>query len=133
MAAPIGNNNAKKLKTIEQKEKVYKSYCQHLSLGKCQNSWYYEDDGLTLTSETLEKYIKEDVDFDTIHKDIAKAKGLAIWEDVLAKGAKCERDINTAAMQMIMRNMYSWDKEDKDNSQDKTINISRSCTCNNKC
>lgn len=133
MVAPLGNDYAKKLKTKEQKEKVYKSYCQHLALGKSQQSWYYEDDELTLTSETLEKYIKNDQDFDTIHKEIAKSKGFAIWEDILFKGAKCEKEINTAAMQMIMRNMYHWDRDDEGKTEDKTINLSRSCTCENKC
>ena len=78
MPAPKGNDNSKKLKDKKTKDKVYKSYCDHIATGKSHRSWHYEDDGLTLGWETMEKYIREDVDLDPLHKTIAVSKSFKI-------------------------------------------------------
>lgn len=126
MPAPLGNDNAKKLKDKGTKDKVYKDYCDWLAKGKMAKSWYYESEELTLTYKTIENYISEDVDFPPIKKEIAICKGYQIWESICEEGAKGERDVNTPMIQMLMRNKFGWDaKEDKDTGNDDQIIIFR--------
>lgn len=120
MPAPLGNNFKKKLKTKESKEKVYLNYCNWIASGKSHKSWYYDQDGLTLTWKTIESYIKEDEDLDPIHKELAIAKSFAVWEQrgedmVLGIIKNCQ----PAIYQMIMRNKFGWDKntEQKEDSR----------------
>lgn len=120
MAAPKGHQinkgkkNARKLKTDDQMQTVYKSYCDHLAAGKVKKSWYYDENGLTLTWETMEKYIqKEPNNFDPLKKATAFAKGMQHWERVLDKKADGQnKNADTATLQMLMRNKYGWDKEE---------------------
>lgn len=114
MAAEIGNQYAKKLNTPELCEIAYKSYCAHLSLGKDKRSWCLEEP-VTLTWETMEKYIRENPEvFDPLKKRIAEAKGYRLWEEAV-EGAALGRnkDHNTATLQMKMRNKFGWDKVDR--------------------
>lgn len=109
-----GNINAKKLKTPELKIEAYRQYCEHLAKGKSKESWYFEHPDISLTWETMEKYIKEDVVFEPIKKKIAEAKGFSMWETVLEESAKGKNQkANTATLQMLMRNKYGWDKPEK--------------------
>lgn len=110
----LGKKNARKLKTEEQMKKVYESYCDHLAKGKVKRSWYYDQDGLTLTWETMEKYINnEPSNFDPLKKEIAFSKGMQKWESVVEGSAEgTNKDANVATLQMLMRNKYGWDKED---------------------
>lgn len=117
-----GKKNARKLKSETIMEQVYRSYCEHLSLGFTKKSWHFDQFGITLTWETMEKYIaQEPHNFDPVKKEIAFAKGMHLWEKVLndlADGTNTEANI--AALQMLMRNKYGWDKEDpsgKENSR----------------
>jgi hypothetical protein len=112
--APKGNKNATKLKTPELKAEAYKQYCAHLARGKSKKSWCFEHPDLTLTFETMDKYIDGSViDFPPIHKKVAETKGFAFWEQVVEDSAIGKnKDANTASLQMLMRNKYSWDKED---------------------
>ena len=112
--APKGNKNATKLKTSELKTEAYKQYCAHLAKGKSKKSWCFEHPELTLTFETMDKYIDNSViDFPPIHKKVAETKGFAFWEQVVEDSAIGKnKDANTASLQMLMRNKYSWDKED---------------------
>lgn len=123
MGGEIGNNFAVKLKDKHTKYKVYKNYCDYLAKGKIAKYWYYEDETLTLTRETIEKYIKEDDDFDPIKKEIAIAKGFQIWETICEDGAKADREVNTPTLQMVMRNKYGWDSKTEDTSISKNEGI----------
>lgn len=109
----LGKKNARKLKTPDLMEKVYNHYCQHLAAGKVKKSWYYDEDGLLLTWETMEKYIaNEPHNFDPRKKEAAFAKGMQYWESIVSKKAEgSQKDADTATLQMIMRNKYGWDKE----------------------
>jgi len=119
MAAPkghkllVGKKNARKLKTPELMNEVYQSYCDHLAAGKVKKSWYYDEKGLTLTWETMEKYIaNEPSNFDPQKKAVAFSKGYQKWEGVVGNSAEgSNKDANTATLQMLMRNKYGWDKE----------------------
>jgi hypothetical protein len=121
MSAPKGNDFAKKLKTKEVKEKVYKDYCNHIATGAAHKSWKYEKNDLILTWETIEKYISEDKDFDPLHKQLAIAKSLAVWEKrgidmMLGRIEKCQ----PAIYQMFMRNKFGWDKQNKEQQTENT-------------
>lgn len=113
--APKGNQNAKKLKTPEIRKEAYRQYCEWISKGETKEAWVFEHSALSLTSKTMEKYIKENpVDFPPIHKEIAEAKGYFHWLELgkkmmLGMLDKC----SPAIYQMFMRNKFGWDKEDK--------------------
>lgn len=122
MAPPKGNDYTKKLKTTELKEEAYRQYCAHLAKGKSKKSWCFEHPHLTLTWETMEKYIKSDEHvFDPLKKRVAETKGYACWEQVVEDSATGKnKDANTASLQMLMRNKYGWDKIDKSQEVDAT-------------
>lgn len=112
MVAPKGNNFAKKLKTPELKEEAYRQYCEHLAKGKSKRSWYFEHPELTMTWETMEKYIAQNKqDFEPIKKEIAESKGFAIWEEICELSAQGKNKAVTPSLQMVMRNKFNWDKE----------------------
>lgn len=113
MAAPKGNRSATKLKTPELKKDAYEQYCAWISTGNSKESWTFKHPKLSLTSKTMEKYIREnEVDFPPIHKEQAEAESLRIWEArglsmMLGQIEKCQ----PAIFQMFMRNKFGWDKE----------------------
>ena len=110
--APYGNQNAKKLRDHDIKQQAYKQYCEHLAKGKTKKSWFFKHPELTCTSETFEKYLEDEVEFDPIHLKVAYCEGYQKWEKVLEDGATGENpDVNPACLQMIMRNKYGWDKQ----------------------
>ena len=120
MAAPKGNQYNKKLKSKEIKEKVYKNYCEHISKGYSHKSWCYEKDGLTLTWETIESYIKNDEDFDASHKEVAVSKSLKIFEDWGKKMMLGEiKNGQPAIYQIFMRNKFKWDRNDTATAENK--------------
>lgn len=107
-----GNKFAKKLKTSELKKMAYDQYCAHIATGKAKKSWYFEHPDLTLTWQTMEKYISEDNEFNPLQKEVAVCKGYQLWEQVVADSAKgINKDANTASLQMVMRNKFGWDRE----------------------
>lgn len=107
-----------KLKLPELRQEAFRQYCDHLSKGKTKKSWYFVSDGLTLTYETMETYIKDNPDeFSHSIKRIAELEGYRYWEDFCEKAsqrlAKCECNV----LGLIMRNKYGWDKR-KEEIQD---------------
>lgn len=123
MVAAKGNKYATKLTTDELKRMAYDQYCAHLAKGKITRSWYFEHPDLTLCGKRMEDLIKQNPqDFPAIKKDVAFAKGLKVWESVCEDSANGEnRKANTASLQMIMRNKFGWDKEEKKDEQ--TVNL----------
>jgi len=122
MAAPMGNQNNKKLKSKEIKTKVYKDYCEHIARGYSHKSWSYDKNGLTLSWVSIETYIKNDIDFDTVHKEIAISKSLRLWEDLgkemmmgKIKGAQ------PAIFQIFMRNKFGYDRNDTEKVDNKSM------------
>ncbi len=112
MAAKKGNNNGAKLKTEELKKEAYAQYCAHLAKGKSKKSWCFEHPNLTLTWESMERYIKEDeMVFDPLQKKVAEIKGYNKWEEIAELSAQGKNKANTASLQMVMRNKFGWDKE----------------------
>jgi len=112
VGAPVGNKNGTKLKDPDIRQLAYSQYCAHLAKGKSKRSWFFEHPEFRCTWETLEKYLDNEVEFDPLHKKIAETKGFAYWEEVVEDSAIGKnKDANTASLQMLMRNKYSWDKQ----------------------
>lgn len=110
--APCGNRNGIKLKDSEIRQLAYTQYCEHLAKGKSKRSWYFKHPQLSCTWETIEKYLLDEIEFDPIHKKIAEAQGFGFWEGVVEDSAIGKNQAaNTASLQMVMRNKFSWDKE----------------------
>jgi hypothetical protein len=120
MSAELGNQYAKKLTTNELKCEAYRQYCSHLASGKPKGAWCFEHPDLTLTAQTLEKYIKDEPEvFSAVKKEVALSKSLNHWFEVLTEVAKGKNTKgNVAAIQMIMRNIFGWDKESKNKADE---------------
>lgn len=128
MAPKKGNQHAKKLTSIELKQQAYREYCDHLAKGKDRRGWYFEHADLTLTSQTLEVYIQNEPDvFKPIQKQLALSKGFQKWEAVVEEVADgTNKEGNVAALQMLMRNKFGWDKqEDKKDAENFKPNASK--------
>jgi len=111
MAAPKGNQNGTKIKNPNLRQLAYDQYCDHLAKGKSKKSWHFEHPELTCCWKTMEKYIKDEIEFPPIKKEIAEAKGFYHWENVVEEAAiGTNEKANVAALQMLMRNKYGWDK-----------------------
>ena len=116
--APIGNKNGIKLKSPDIRQRAYDSYCQHLSRGKSKKSWYFESDELTCCWQTMEEYLKNEVEFNPLHMKLALSKGYAKWEQIAEDGATGENpEVNPACLQMVMRNKFGWDRQREGNSE----------------
>jgi hypothetical protein len=117
--ALAGNQHGVKLKDPNVRQQAYQQYCHHLSLGNGKKSWYFNHPEFRCTWETMEKYIKDHNEFDPFTKKIAEAKGYGVWEGLVQDAAKgINKDVNTAALQMYMRNKYKWDRADQVHDDD---------------
>ena len=116
-ASSKGNKNACSLKTDELKAEAYRQYCEHIAKGYPKASWCFEHPTLTPTWESMESYIKADPTnpvFDTLKRKAAMAKNMAHWFGVLGSSANGSNPkASTASLQVIMRNIHGWDKENK--------------------
>lgn len=127
MAAALGNKYNQALKDPEMRQKAYQSFCDHIAKGKMVKSWWFEDGDCSCTWETLYKYIKDTKEFDPVKKELASSKGLNHWESVIEDAAIGKNDkANVAALQMLMRNKFGWDKdESKSSNTHYTIQVDR--------
>jgi len=114
---PPGNKNRVALKSPDIRQKAYTDFCNHIAKGKSIKSWWYEDENCSCTWETMLKYLKDTSEFEPIKRQIAEAKGLLYWENVVEASATGKnKDASTASLQMVMRNKYGWDKDESKNS-----------------
>lgn len=115
MAAPEGNQYGVKLKDPDIRQIAYQKYCEWVGRGKSTKSFCFEHEEFSCTFRTLDKYIKDNPDeFPPIKMEMAKCKGYTRWEQVVEDSAEGKnKDANTASLQMLMRNKFSWDKEEK--------------------
>lgn len=109
-----GNTHNLKLYTKELRQEAYKDYCSHIAAGRSKKSWVFNHPEICLTWETMEKYIKNyAAEFDPELKKVAEALSLRHWEEVLTSAAEGKnKDANVAAIQMMMRNKFNWDRKD---------------------
>jgi|SRR5665213_3208562 len=116
--AQKGNKNRVALKTADVRQMAYDQYCAHLAKGKSKKSWVFRHGEITCTWETMDKYLENEVEFPPIKKRMAEAEGLKRWEQVVEDTADgTNRRANVAALQMLMRNKFGWDKPSVDNPQ----------------
>jgi hypothetical protein len=110
--AEPANQNAKKLDTPELRAEAYAQYCAHIAGGFPKKAWCFKHPDVTLTWETMEKYIRESpVDFDPDQKKEAESKSLMKWFGILGGAAEgTNQKANIAALQIILRNMFKWDR-----------------------
>lgn len=115
MAPPKGNKFGTKLKEPLQRVKAYEAYCKWLSRGKIKESFHFKIDNIKITHRTIEGYIRDYPDeLPAIHKEFAYCEGLDKWENICEQSAKgSNTKSNTASLQMVMRNKYGWDKQEK--------------------
>lgn len=112
--AQAGNSNGTKLKEKDVRQDAYDDYCAHLAEGRGKRGWFYDKDGYSCSYETMEKYIKDEIEFDPSKKLNAEAKGYRCWESVVMDSANGRnKHANTATLQMFMRNKYGWDRADQ--------------------
>ena len=124
--AQKGNQFGVKLKDPDVRQDAYNSYCAHLAKGKKKETWVFEHPTLTCTFKTMDRYIAEFPDeFPAIKKEVAYAKGYQVWEEIAEEHAKGQNACVTPALQMIMRNKFDWDKEEKaqDNTASQTVKV----------
>lgn len=117
--AQPGNKSNEKLRSQDLRKEAYRQYMEHLAQGHSKRTWYFEHPELTLSWQSMEKYIKDySHEFSPVTHDIAMAKGEKIWEGICCDSAIGKnKKANTASLQMVMRNKFGWDKQ-----QDETKN-----------
>jgi hypothetical protein len=111
-----GNTWGRGIKSPEERQIAYQSYCDHIAEGNFKNSWYYDnpETGSHWTTETMEKWIKETNEFELWKMKIAEAKGFSFYEKQLKSCITGENTkVNIAGLQMAMRHKYGWDKADR--------------------
>lgn len=112
-----GNKAAYKLPKLQKlglEQKAYESYCHHLESGAIKETWYFEHPKISLTWETMEKYVEENPSvFPPIKSKVAYAKGYRRWEKLVEEHAQGKNECVTPALQMTMRNKFGWDREEK--------------------
>ncbi len=124
MAKPTGNPPGcpEKLYNDELKERAYNSYCKHIASGLPQDAWYFDEDGILLTWETMENYFKRYPEycvdggiFDPAKKKVARSKNYQHWFGHVAGSAiGTNEKASTASLQMIMRNIHKWDAKQEE-------------------
>lgn len=117
--AQKGNQSAKKLTTDEIKKDAYQQYCDWLRGGNPKRGWVFKHPEMTMISKTMDKYIRENPsDFPAINIESAKAEGYMVW---LNDGKKMMTGViekcQPAIYQMMMRNIWGWDKEDVESKE----------------
>ncbi len=111
---PKGNNYGLAIKDPETRQKAYQSFCDHLAKGKAIKSWWYEDGDVACTWATMLSYIKDEAEFNPIKRLVAESQGYNKWENIAEQSADGNnKNANTASLQMVMRNKFGWDKEQR--------------------
>lgn len=118
MAFEKNNRYAVKLVNDELKLEAFNQFCQHLAKGKSRKSWRFRHPDVCITWQTLDTYMKNEPHvFNAIQMEEAISDGYAKWEQVVEDSADGHnKEANTASLQMLMRNKFGWDKEDKKES-----------------
>ena len=118
MSSLKGNKDGVILKDPLVRQDAYKEFCDHLAKGKAIKSWFYEKEGHRCCWATMLSYIENKSEFDPLTKTISEAKGYQHWESIVeASATGCNKEANTASLQMLMRNKFGWDK--KEDSEEK--------------
>ena len=99
---PQGNQYGLKLKDPTIRQEAYSQYCEHLANGKSKKSWYFEHPEFSCTWQTMEEYMKNEAEFNPLHRQIAESKGYSKWEQIVEDGAVgANPDVNPACLQWL--------------------------------
>lgn len=121
--AKLGNKHGVILKDADIRQLAYKSYCEHLAKGKSRHSWTFEHGEYRCCYKTFEKYLDNTTEFPPEYRDHSFAKGYGEWESITEDSAKgVNTKANTASLQMVMRNKFGWDKQEKEINVDVSFN-----------
>lgn len=125
--APYGHKNAQKLTTPEICKEAYRQYCEYIASGGTKEAWCFEHPDISLTSRTMENYIKNDpTNFPAINKELAECKSYNNWlttgkQMMVGEIEKCQ----PAIYQMFMRNKFGWDKESRNTNKEVESDVRR--------
>ena len=110
MAAEKGNKHALKLNTRELRSEAYRQYCAHIAGGYEKKSWYFVHPDITCCWATMERTLRDfSEEFDLEYKDVAHAKGLRCWEEVLYSSARgLNRHANPLSIKFAFQAKYKW-------------------------
>lgn len=110
------------LPTEELRKKVYQLYFDWIEQGCSPDTFTYKDKEYRCCGRTIVRYFERFPDELSLeHKEYAEAKGYAVWEKIVMESAQGINDrANTASLQMVMRNKYGWDKNEKEKP---TVNV----------
>ena len=114
--APIGNTSGTALKDPDERQRAYKNYCAHLAEGYPKAAWSYRNGEYHCTYQTIESYMKiNPLEFDPFLKEEAHSNSYKDWFDQGRdlSGGKVMGNPSPQTWATIMRNMFSWDREDK--------------------
>ncbi len=111
----FGNKNGTKIKSPDLRQKAYDQYCKWLARGKSSRSFSFVEGDLICTGKTIESYIKDNTtEFPPAKREAAYAQGMAHWESVVDGTAEgSNKQACVPALNMLMRNKFGWDKEEK--------------------
>lgn len=116
----VAHKYAKKLTTDELKKEAYDSFCDHLSKGNPKTSWCFVKGDLTLTCETMETYIKNfPEEFPISKRRAAESLGLSTWIESGREMMTTQKKCQPAIFQIMMRNIFGWDKESKEDREER--------------
>lgn len=125
--ARFGSQCAKKLTTPELCQEAYRQYCEWIAAGNTKEAWVFEHPEMSLTSRSMENYIKNEPDnFPAVHKELAECKSLNYWLQLgktmmIGDMPKCQ----PAIYQMFMRNKFGWDKETRNPNKEVEADVRR--------
>ena len=108
MGAPIGNNNAEKFQTPEERQKLALDYHEHCRQGLSDQAFYI-DEG------TLHRYEEEyPIDFGTIKE--SRRLRRVFWEELGIRGSQgAIKGFNAVTWIFNMKNRFGWgDRDNKD-------------------
>ena len=108
--ATPGNKYAVKLKSSEIRQEAYRQYCEHIASGRPKKEWKFKHKHLSCTQETMEKYLRDQSEFDPIHKECAEAESAAtpIGKEIVDDSALGKNDFDVPTLRAIMRNKFCW-------------------------
>lgn len=115
-----GNEARRYLITDDRKKEVYDAFCAWLAKGKSKHSFFYKTKDFTCCYKTLKKYLKNEPDvFPVEQREAAISEGYSKWEQIVEDSASgLNEKANTASLQMKMRNMFGWDKKEKEEEEE---------------
>ncbi len=105
--AKKNNNNAEKYKTSDQRKKLCKQWCKHLSDGYSKDSFPQCD------IDTFKRYSKKyPKDFDAHEIDMAERRQMFKWEKRLATSADTGKG-NANSIKFGLENINKWENKRK--------------------